>query len=454
MTYLEIYEKQRAYFDSGATRSYEARLDALKKLRKAVQDNSAALEEALKKDLNKHPCESFMCETGIVLAELGHHIRGLKKWMKEQRVPSPIYNFPSRSFRSPEPYGLTYIIGPWNYPAQLCLVPLIGAISAGNCAVIKPSVKAPETGRVIRELLASIFPEDYVCVVQGSREETAELLDMKWDYIFFTGSQAGGQQVLQAAAKHLTPVSLELGGKSPAIVDPTADLKLAARRIAFGKVLNAGQTCVAPDYLLIHESILEPFLEEYRKALEKFFPKGDRSDMVRIVSNQHFLRLTSYLTDAQIPIGGTADSETLHIAPSVVTGLSPEDPVMQEEVFGPILPVLTWTDLDWCVDYIRAHDKPLALYIFSGDENIRRHLLDSCSFGGGCINDTVMHCASTHLPFGGVGGSGMGSYHGKKSFETFSHYRSILDHKTWLDIPLRYFPYTKLGTRLIKLFLR
>lgn len=453
MSYLDIYEKQRAYFDSGATRSYEARLAALKKLQKAVQDYTPALLEALHKDLNKHPYEATMCETGLILSELRHHIRGLKGWMKNQRVPSPIYNFPSRSFRSPEPYGLTYIIGPWNYPAQLCLLPLVGALSAGNCAVVKPSTKAPETGRVVAELLASIFPEEYVYVVQGSREETAELLELKWDYIFFTGSQAGGRQVMQAAAKHLTPVSLELGGKSPAIVDPTANLKLAARRIAFGKVLNAGQTCVAPDYLLIHESILKPFLAEYTQALEKFFPKGDRSSMVKIISDTHFLRLTNYLEDAEILIGGTADSETRHITPSVLSA-DLDEPIMQEEIFGPILPVITWKDLDWCVDLIRQRDKPLAMYIFTSDKNIRQHLLDRCSFGGGCINDTVMHCASSTLPFGGVGGSGMGSYHGKKSFETFSHYRSVMDHKTWLDLPLRYFPYSKLGLKLIQLFLR
>ena len=453
MSYLDIYEKQRAYFDSGATRSYEARLTALKALQKAVQDYTPALLDALHKDLNKHPYEATMCETGLILSELRHHIRCLKKWMKNQRVPSPIYNFPSRSFQSPEPYGLTYIIGPWNYPAQLCLLPLIGALSAGNCAVVKPSTKAPETARVLGELLASVFPEDYVYVAQGSREETAELLELKWDYIFFTGSQAGGQQVLQAAARHLTPVSLELGGKSPAIVDPTANLKLAARRIAFGKVLNAGQTCVAPDYLLIHESVLKPFLTEYARALEKFFPKGDRSQMVKIINDAHFLRLTDYLEDAEILLGGTADSGLRHIAPSVVAA-DLDEPIMQEEVFGPILPVITWKDLDWCAELINHRDKPLAMYIFTGDNNIRQHLLDRCSFGGGCINDTVMHCASASLPFGGVGSSGMGSYHGKKSFETFTHYRSILDHKTWLDLPLRYFPYSKLGLKLIRLFLR
>lgn len=453
MDYFEIYNKQRAWFESGATRSYEARRASLLALKKALEDFAPALQEALKKDLNKHPNEAYMCETGVIRAELNHQLRRLKGWMKPRAVPSPLYDFPSRSWRIPEPYGLTLIIAPWNYPAQLSLVPLIGAIAAGNCVVLKPSVKAAETGRVLAELLAASLPEDLVFVARGSREDTAGLLDMKWDHIFFTGSQAGGQKILEAAAKHLTPVTLELGGKSPAIVDPTANLKLAARRIAFGKVLNAGQTCVAPDYLLIHESVLQPFLEHYQQALDKFFPKGDQGDMVRIINDAHFLRLTGYLENAQILLGGTADSDTRHIAPSVVAA-ELDDPIMQEEVFGPILPVVTWTDLDWCADLIRHGGKPLAMYIFTGDENIRRHLLDRCSFGGGCINDTVVHCISPHLPFGGVGASGMGSYHGKASFDAFSHTRSLLDHKTWLDIPLRYFPYSKFGGKILRLFLR
>ncbi len=454
MTYSELHEKQRKYFLSGATRSYEARIAALKALQGAVKARRKELESALAQDLNKHPCEAAMCETGLVLAELALHIRRLKGWMRGSAVPTPLYNFPARSFRSPEPKGLCLIYSPWNYPLQLCLLPLIGAISAGNCAVLKPSVKAPATGQALAELLGDIFPADYISVVLGSREDTAELLELQWDHIFFTGSKAGGEAIAQAAARHLTPVTLELGGKSPAIVDPTADVALAARRIAFGKVLNAGQTCVAPDYLLLHESLKEPFLAEYQKALDKFFPKGDRSQMVRIVNTPQFLRLTGYLAEAEIALGGTADGEALQIEPSVVLCDSPEDPIMQEEVFGPILPVILWRELDWCIDYIRRNDKPLAMYIFSEDKNIRRQLLDSCSFGGGCLNDTVMHCASNAMPFGGVGASGMGCYHGHDSFLTFSHTRSILDHKTWLDLPLRYMPYTKLKTRLIRWFLK
>ncbi len=454
MSYLELHEKQKKYFLSGATRSYEARVAALKALRKALASHRDALEAALREDLNKQPCEAVMCETGLVMAELGLHIRRLKGWMKEKRASAPLYNFPSRAFLSPEPYGLCLIYSPWNYPLQLCLLPLIGAISAGNCAVLKPSVKAPATGRALAAMLADCFAEEYVAVVLGSREETAELLELPWDHIFFTGSKDGGKAILRAAAEHLTPVTLELGGKSPAIVDPTANLRLAARRIAFGKVLNAGQTCVAPDYLLLHESLLERFLDEYRQALARFFPKGERGDMVRIVNTPQFLRLTNYLTDADIAVGGTADGETLQIEPSVVVNLPPDAAILHEEVFGPILPVILWRELDWCIDYIRAGDKPLAMYIFSEDKNIRRQLLDSCSFGGGCLNDTVLHCASSSLPFGGVGASGMGSYHGHQSFLTFSHNRSILDHKTWLDLPLRYMPYTKLKTRLVRWFLK
>ncbi len=454
MNYPELHEKQKKYFLSGATRSYETRLNALKALQKAIKEHRSELEAALAKDLNKHPCEAVMCETGLVLAELSLHIRRLKSWMKEKSVSTPLYNFPARSFRSPEPKGLCLIYSPWNYPLQLCLLPLIGAISAGNCAVLKPSVKAPATGQALAELIAAIFPSDYIAVILGSRDDTAGLLELPWDHIFFTGSKAGGEAIARAAARWLTPVTLELGGKSPAIVDPTANVPLAARRIAFGKVLNAGQTCVAPDYLLLHESLKDQFLTEYEKALAAFFPKGERSQMVRIVSTPQFLRLTGYLAGAEIALGGTADGESLQIEPSVIVEPPKDAPILQEEVFGPILPVILWRELDACIDHIRAGDKPLAMYIFSEDKNIRRQLLDSCSFGGGCINDTIMHCASSSLPFGGVGGSGLGSYHGHESFLTFSHTRSILDHKTWLDLPLRYMPYTKLKTRLVRIFLK
>lgn len=454
MDYSAIHAKQRAYFQTGATRSREARMDALKKLRSALKEHAGALEEALRTDLNKQPMESAMCETGVVSAELRYAMRHLKGWMREKRTAAPLYDFPAHGLISPEPLGQVLIISPWNYPVQLCLVPLIGAIAAGNCAVIKPSVKAPETARALKAMLESIYPEEFVCVVEGSREETAGLLELKWDHIFFTGSQTGGRQILAAAARHLTPVTLELGGKSPVIVDSTANIKRAARRIAFGKALNAGQTCVAPDYLLIHADVKDAFIAEYQKAVKKFFPKSRYQNMVSIISDEHFLRLASYMEGAQLASGGETEPEQRRIQPTLIDAPAPDAPILREEVFGPLLPMLTWTELDWCIDYINAREKPLALYLFTGDKAVQRQVLDRCAFGGGCLNDTIVHAAGERLPFGGVGASGMGSYHGKKSFDTFTHYRSILSRGTWADPSLRYFPYGKLKALLVRLFLK
>ncbi len=454
MDYSAIHAKQRAYFQTGATRSREARMEILKKLKAALKENEGALQEALKKDLNKHPTEALMCETGVVSAELRYTMRHLKGWMREKRVSTPAYDFPAHGLISPEPLGQVLIISPWNYPVQLCLVPLIGALAAGNTAVIKPSVKAPETARAIRTMLASAFPEELVYVAEGSREETAGLLELRWDHIFFTGSQTGGRQILAAAAKSLTPVTLELGGKSPVIVDSTADIKRAARRIAFGKALNAGQTCVAPDYLLIHADVKDAFIEEYQKAVKKFFPKSRYQNMVSIINDEHFLRLAGYMEGAQLAAGGETEPEQRHIQPTLIDDPAPDAAVMRDEVFGPLLPMLTWTELDWCIDYINAREKPLALYLFTKDKAVQRRVLDRCAFGGGCFNDTIVHAAGESLPFGGVGTSGMGSYHGRRSFDTFTHYRSILARGSWLDPSLRYFPYGKIKTLFVRLFLK
>lgn len=454
MDYSQLVSKQRNYFFTGATRSYEARRDALLKLQSAVRAYESQLSQALKTDLNKSPFEAYMCETGIVLDEIRFHLKHLRGWMREKRVKTPVSQFAARCFVSPEPYGVALIMSPWNYPVQLCFAPLIGAISGGNCAVIKPSAQTPNTSRVMAELIASVFDPEQIAVVEGSRDETRALLGQKWDTIFFTGSAAVGREVMAAAAKNLTPVSLELGGKSPVILDPTADLKLAARRIAFGKVLNAGQTCVEPDYLLIHESVRDRFIEEYRKALKKFFPKNDMSGMVHIINDKHFARIAGLMHGENAAIGGGSNAEARYIEPTVLIDVTPESPIMQEEIFGPVLPVLTWTDINWCIDFIRSRPKPLALYLFTKDKAMERRVLDNCSFGGGCVNDTIVHLATSYMGFGGVGNSGMGQYHGKKSFETFSHYRSVMDKKLWIDIPLRYFPYGKLKERLLKLFLR
>ena len=450
----EIVESEKHFFRTGVTRGVDFRIDMLKKFRKAIIENDELISAALKADLNKQPFESYMCETGLLLEEINFHIKRLKKWSKTRRVKSGIGQLPGKSYICPEPYGVVLIMAPWNYPVQLCLMPLVGAISAGNCAVVKPSAYAPESSRVISKLIESAFPTGFVTAVEGGREANKALLDEPFDYIFFTGSVAVGKTVMEAAAKRLTPVTLELGGKSPIIVDETANLPLAARRIAFGKVLNAGQTCVAPDYLMIEKSVEAPFIEEYKKALASFFPDGDMSGMVRIINDKHFERVCNILDNSgSVAIGGARDAETRFIEPAVLTGVPIDSPAMQQEIFGPVLPVLPYEKLDDCIDFIRSRPKPLALYIFSENKMNQEKVLNSCSFGGGCINDTVIHLASSHMSFGGVGESGMGSYHGKKSFDTFTHYRSVLKQGK-LDVKLRYFPYKSGKEKITRMILK
>ena len=450
----EIVESEKHFFRTGVTRGVDFRIDMLKKFRKAIIENDELISAALKADLNKQPFESYMCETGLLLEEINFHIKRLKKWSKTRRVKSGIGQLPGKSYVCPEPYGVVLIMAPWNYPVQLCLMPLVGAISAGNCAVVKPSAYAPESSRVISKLIESAFPTGFVTAVEGGRDANKALLDEPFDYIFFTGSVAVGKTVMESAAKRLTPVTLELGGKSPIIVDETANLPLAARRIAFGKVLNAGQTCVAPDYLMIEKSVEAPFIEEYKKALASFFPDGDMSGMVRIINDKHFERVCNILDNSgSIAIGGARDAETRFIEPAVLTGVPIDSPAMQQEIFGPVLPVLPYEKLDDCIDFIRSRPKPLALYIFSENKMNQEKVLNSCSFGGGCINDTVIHLASSHMSFGGVGESGMGSYHGKKSFDTFTHYRSVLKQSK-LDVKLRYFPYKSGKEKITRIILK
>ena len=450
----EIVESEKHFFRTGVTRGVDFRIDMLKKFRKAIIENDELISAALKADLNKQPFESYMCETGLLLEEINFHIKRLKKWSKTRRVKSGIGQLPGKSYVCPEPYGVVLIMAPWNYPVQLCLMPLVGAISAGNCAVVKPSAYAPESSRVISKLIESAFPTGFVTAVEGGRDANKALLDEPFDYIFFTGSVAVGKTVMEAAAKRLTPVTLELGGKSPIIVDETANLPLAARRIAFGKVLNAGQTCVAPDYLMIEKSVEAPFIEEYKKALASFFPEGDMSGMVRIINDKHFERVCNILDNSgNVVIGGARDAETRFIEPAVLTDVPIDSPAMQQEIFGPVLPVLPYEKLDDCIDFIRSRPKPLALYIFSENKMNQEKVLNSCSFGGGCINDTVIHLASSHMSFGGVGESGMGSYHGKKSFDTFTHYRSVLKQGK-LDVKLRYFPYKSGKEKITRMILK
>ena len=454
MNFSELIEKQRTYFHSGATRSLQFRLDMLQKLRAALLEYEGRIAAALKQDMNKTPIETYMTETGIVLEEISYHMRHLAGWMKERTVRTPLAQFPSKSFVSPEPHGVALIMSPWNYPVQLCLAPLVGAISAGCTAVIKPSAYAPATSAVIARMLGEQFSDEYIAVVEGGRAENASLLEQQFDYIFFTGSPDVGRLVMESAAKHLTPVTLELGGKSPAIVDQTANIKIAARRIAFGKIVNAGQTCVEPDYLFVHQSVKEEFITAFRSALNQFFPDGDMSDMNVIINPKHYERVAALLGCGKAVIGGGTDPVRRFIEPTLLDEVDMQSPVMQQEIFGPILPMFTYSDISECIAYIKQNPHPLALYLFTSDKQTERKVLHSCSFGGGCINDTIIHAATHYMPFGGVGASGMGGYHGRHSFDTFTHYRSIIKKATWFDLPLRYRPYTAAKDKLLHRFLK
>ncbi len=450
----KIVEEQREFFMAGNTRSAQFRKAALTRLKKAIEQNEAKIAEALMLDLHKSPAESYMCETGFLLDEIGYHLKNLDEWMDMEPVKTPLAQFPSSSFRLPEPYGVVLIMSPWNYPFQLTLEPLVGAISAGNCAVVKPSAYAPATSKLIAALIAKVFPPEYVTVVEGGRAENTSLLEQKFDYIFFTGSVAVGKVVMEAASKNLTPVSLELGGKSPVIVAKDANIRTAARRVAFGKVLNAGQTCVAPDYAFVHQDVLQEFLDAFEEALKEFFPDGDWSQMVRIVSEKHYNSKKELLEGQNIVIGGGFDDKTRFMEPTVVLDPPEDSRLMQEEIFAPVLPVLQFTDLEYVTDFIRKRPKPLAFYLFTESAETEKYVMERCSFGGGCINDTIIHLATPYMPFGGVGESGMGAYHGKASFETFSHYRSIVKKSSKVDIMMRYMPYTEQKLAMIKKFLK
>lgn len=453
MDISQVVAKQRAYFETGATRSLSFRLRALTRLKEAIGANEELLIRALREDLNKPASESYLCEIGIIYDEIRYHLRHLKSWAKARRVKTPLAQFPSKSFLSPEPYGVVLVMAPWNYPMQLCFSPLVGAISAGNTAVVKPSAYAPKVSQAVAKILAEAFPAEYITAVEGGREENQALLQEKFDYIFFTGSPSVGKLVMRAAAEHLTPISLELGGKSPVIVDETADLKVSARRIAFGKILNAGQTCVAPDYAFVHESVMDAFVEHYHQAVKEFFPDGDFSTMPHIINAKHYRRILGLLEGETRLLDGVCQEESRLIEPMLIAGRL-DSPIMREEIFGPVLPVVPYTELGQCIKFIRSRPKPLALYLFTKSKETQKRVMDSCSFGGGCINDTVIHLATPHMGFGGVGESGMGRYHGKFSFDTFSNHRSIVKKAFWLDLPMRYRPYGEGKDRLIRKFLK
>lgn len=452
-----IVEEQRAFFESGKTLSVAYRKRALTALRAAIVAREADIEAALFQDLGKSDFEGYMCEIGMALDEISYMLGHIVRFAKEKRVHTPLAQFASRSYVKPSPYGVTLVMSPWNYPFLLTIDPLIDALAAGNTAVLKPGAYAPATASIIKELIESTFPREYVAVVTGGRAENACLLDQKFDYIFFTGSKSVGKEVMKKAAEHLTPVTLELGGKSPCIVDETADLALAARRIAFGKYLNCGQTCVAPDYVICHTSVRDRFVELLKNEIVRQFGADplQNPDFGHIINQKHFERILSLIDAQKVVHGGRSNADTLQIEPTVMTNVTWQDAVMGEEIFGPVLPILTFESMDEVIQTVNSYDSPLALYLFSSNKKILRRITAECRFGGGCVNDVIIHLATAHMGFGGVGESGMGSYHGKAGFDTFSHYKSIVDKKTWIDLPMRYQPYNRaLYAKLLRLFLK
>lgn len=451
-----IVKEQRKFFAAGATLPIETRIQALTRLKACILKKEDEINEAVKKDLGKSPFETYMCETGLVLSELTYMLKHIHSIAKERNVRTPLAQFHSRSYKKPSPYGVTLIMSPWNYPFLLTIDPLIDAIAAGNTAVVKPSAYSPHTSRLIKELLAECFEEKYVAVIMGGRAENACLLKEHFDYIFFTGSQAVGKEVMRCASFHLTPVTLELGGKSPCIVEKSADLKLAARRIVFGKYLNCGQTCVAPDYIYCDRSIKERLLKEIKKQIQKQYGREPltRENYGKIINEKHFDRILGLIDTDKVVCGGNADRGRLQIEPTVMDNVTFADAVMQEEIFGPVMPILTYDTLDEAVRNVNSMPRPLALYVFTKDKKAAAHITLRCGFGGGCINDTVIHLATSEMGFGGFGESGMGSYHGKSGFDTFTHYKSIVDKKTWLDLPMRYQPYKRLYEKLLYIFLK
>ena len=448
--------KQKEFFEKGYTLNIKFRIDALKKLYKAIEDYSDKLKEALYKDLGKSSFEADMCEIRLTLSEISYQLKHIKKFSKEKTVYTPLPNFASRSYIKPSPYGNVLIMSPWNYPVLLTLEPLCNAIAAGNTAIIKPSAYAPNVSSALNELVETTFDPSYIKVIEGGRNENRSLLEEKFDYIFFTGSVNVGKEVMKKASENLTPVTLELGGKSPVIIEKSANLKLAAKRIVFGKYLNCGQTCVAPDYILVDETIKDSFVKYVKEEINKQFGTTPllNKDYGKIINKKHFERVLSLIDRNKLVHGGAYDENELRIEPVVLDNVSLSDKVMQEEIFGPIMPILTYENLDQAISIIKNFPHPLAFYLFTSDKSIERKLTNVIGFGGGCINDVVVHLSTSEMGFGGFGESGMGSYHGKEGFRTFSHYKSIMDKKTWIDLPMRYQKYTEFNHKLIKFFLK
>ncbi|MBP1949487.1 aldehyde dehydrogenase [Virgibacillus litoralis] len=447
----KLVNRQRDFFHNGKTLDYSFRKNQLKALKRMLKNYEQEIYRVLKDDLNKSEHETLTTELGFLYAEIDFAVKQLKNWMEPEKVDAPITHKGTSNYIYKEPYGVTLVIAPWNYPLQLAIGPAIGAIAAGNTVVLKPSEFTQSTSSLLAEMIDETFDCSFFTVVEGAKETSQQLLEQQFDYIFFTGSSAVGKIVMQQASKHLTPVTLELGGKSPAIIDKDANIDLAAKRIVWGKFTNAGQTCVAPDYLYIHEKVKPKLLKAMKKHIKTFYSKKplQNDDYTRIVHKEHFNRLQAFLADGETVYGGSVYEEKLSIEPTILDNITWDHSIMQEEIFGPLLPMLTFSELDDVITELKQIDKPLALYYFGEKEKSQQNILKNVSFGGGCINDTLYHLANPHLPFGGVGNSGMGTYHGKYGFDTFSHKKSILKQTTKFDMPLRY-PGSKIAHSLVK----
>ncbi|MCC0630510.1 MULTISPECIES: aldehyde dehydrogenase [unclassified Clostridioides] len=447
----ELVMVQRKYYNTGKTRDISFRLEQLKKLKSVVLQNEEKILLALKKDLNKSDFEGFMTEVGMFYSELDFAIKNIRKWSKIKRVSSGMVNFPSISKIIPQPYGVTLIMSPWNYPFQLALIPLVWSLAAGNCVILKPSEYSVSTSSIVKDIIENAFSKEYIAVVQGSQEESEKLLLERFDYIFFTGSTNVGRIVMKSASEHLTPITLELGGKSPCIILKDADIDLTAKRLTWGKLINAGQTCVAPDYILVHEDRKEELIEKIKYYINKYFGDNpcNNEQFPKIINEKHFNRILSLIDNDKVVYGGNFNKEILKIEPTIVDNTNWDDDIMKEEIFGPIFPILSYKDLDEVVKEIIQRPNPLALYIFTKNKHLENKLLEMIPAGGCCINDTIIHIATNYLPFGGVGESGMGSYHGKAGFDTFTHYKSVLK-KLNLDVPIRYAPYDNKLIKILK----
>ncbi|MTH54658.1 aldehyde dehydrogenase family protein [Bacillus mangrovi] len=451
----DLLSRQKAYFADQKTKDLSFRIEQLVKLKAAIKKHEGKITEALALDLHKSELEAYSTEIGILYEEINFTLKRLKGWAKPERVRTALTHTGSKGFVIKEPFGSVLIIAPWNYPFQLALSPLVGAIAAGNTAVIKPSELTPNVSALIKDLLGEIYTDSFIATVEGGVPTSEALLEQPFDYIFFTGSVPVGKIVMEAASKHLTPVTLELGGKSPVIVHKDANITLAAKRIVFGKFTNAGQTCIAPDYLLVHKEVKQELQEAMQEAVLEFYGENplESTRYSKIVSKRHYDRLTGYLSDGKILFGGNRSDEDHRIEPTFLDSPDPASPVMNEEIFGPIFPVLEFTELEEAITFINGRPKPLALYLFTESREIEKEVLGRVSFGGGCVNDTLMHIATPYLPFGGVGESGMGNYHGKYSFDTFSHSKSVLKQTSRFDFSFRY-PSAKNGLKLIRKLLK